>query len=844
MPRPLTACVIAALLLVAACPAAGACDPAVAARTPALVAARIDQYRFAPRAAGTFRALAGRGDPAAIPSEEFTYAQIPPSQRRLIARMLPGQEPLDGDYWSPSPGDCRIDYAVRVASARIARFGETHPYVAQWLRVQRAVFAACRSRNSGDWTSTAAQRSSRRSSVALPPAMPTDDPGLAALQRDDRAYQQASLLFYQYDPAAERAFRAIAAGASPHAHIARYMRAALLARDLDIYYRHGEPTATAERTERADAALAETRFILADPRLADIHPLAQGLLGYLGYNVGGVPVREAQVGAMLDALDQPIERIAADPAAADRYDRAIADMGYLRWEDGGWDLPTEEHPISRAMAAQARQRPLASWLMVARSPFDTGPWSRAENWTYPDDSSRRLDQEPGRVAVVLNASFATNDQAGTWEAVDALILESRACPSDDRLAAVAPLFYHRVRTALMYPVLDDNYRPAPRQDGFPNALARLGSWPWRDGRHYRELVSDMLQYLIAVGRIGEARELRDRIGPRGEGYETATSALLLLAEDEDRFSAEIAAAPDAGQALLNQLSVPALARLAARTDLPAIARARFARVAWTRLYALQRPIPAALDRLMRGLNPEIASNWSSRPGARPGDRRLLLDVLRSPGLNILITASQRQPADPARDYHPDNPGLTGIDVWLHSDNNWWCAWQIVRHRVTASAVMYDAFFAPDSEGYRDRDPLAVAGAQQALVPLLGASWLWRARVEAEQAALAEISCAPRLLAERAVAWRGGGLFGGRLSGQDEALALAVRATRYGCQRQGGHAAYSRAAFTLLHARFPAGDAARRTPYWFDCSHFSGGCAGGAYPGGEPGWDRWTRRWTY
>jgi hypothetical protein len=837
MPKSLTACLIAALLLVAACPAAGACGAADAARTPVQVAARIDQYRFAPRAPGTFRALAGRGDPADIPTGEFTFAQIPPGQRGLIARMLPGQEPLDGDYWSPSPGDCRIDHAVSVASARVARFGENHPYVAQWLRVQRAVFTACRSRGPGDWSSTAAQRSSQRSRVALPPAMPTGDPGLAALQRDDRAYQQAALLFYQYDPGAESAFRAIAAGASLHAHIARYMIAALRARDLDVYY--GEQTPAAERTARANAALAD-----ADRRLADIHPLAQGLLGYLGYNVGGVRTREAQVESLLDALDQPIDRIAADAAAADRYDRAIADIGYLRWEDGGWDSPAEEHPISRAMAAQARRRPLASWLMVARSPFDTGPWSRGQNWTYPDDASRRLEQEPGRVAAVLNASFTTNDQAGTWDAVDALIRESRACPSDDRLAAVAPLFYHRVRTALMYPVLDDNYRPAARQDGFPNALARLETWPWRDSRHYRELVSDMLQYLIAVGRIGEARRLRDRIGPRGEGYEAATVALILLAEDEDHLAAEIAAAPDAGQALLHQLSVPALARLAARADLTAIARARFASVAWTRLYALQRPIPAALDRLMRGLNPEIASTWTSRPGAGPGDRRLLLDVLRSPGLNILITASQRQPVDAASGYHPDNPGLIRIDVWLHSDNNWWCAWQTLRHRVTASAVMYDAFFAPDSEGYRDRDPLAVAGAQAALVPLLGASWLWRARDEAEQAALAEIPCAPRLLAERALAWRGGGLFGGRVPGQDDALALAVRATRYGCQRQGGHAAYSRAAFTLLHARFPASDAARRTPYWFDCSHFSGGCAGGAYPGGEPSWDRWTVRWAY
>ena len=53
--------------------------------------------------------------------------------------------------------------------------------------------------------------------------------------------------------------------------------------------------------------------------------------------------------------------------------------------------------------------------------------------------------------------------------------------------------------------------------------------------------------------------------------------------------------------------------------------------------------------------------------------------------------------------------------------------------------------------------------------------------------------------------------------------MAVRSTRYGCQMNGGHGAYSKAAWDLLHRKFPDSPAARRTRWWFDCRHFTYGC---------------------
>jgi hypothetical protein len=216
---------------------------------------------------------------------------------------------------------------------------------------------------------------------------------------------------------------------------------------------------------------------------------------------------------------------------------------------------------------------------------------------------------------------------------------------------------------------------------------------------------------------------------------------------------------------------------------------------------------------MRRLNPEITGSWRSRPGSGPSDRLLLLDVLRSPGLNILMGRLFAE--DPP---YGSPPVLTKIDTFQHSDNNWWCAWQRARHRSSADAALYRQFLEDPSLPEEEQEG-GIARAERKLGPLLRRSWLWNAAAsEREQAALAGIDCAPKLLAERAVAWTGPSL-----GGQDEALALAVRATRYGCQRQGGHGVYSKAAFTLLHRRFPASGAAKRTRYWFDCSHFSYVC---------------------
>jgi hypothetical protein len=740
---------------------------------------------------------------------------------------------MGGSHYSwIETGECRPAYALRTASARIARLGADHPYVRQWLTAQRAAFSACAGRNPP--------------LQALPPPLRLADPSIARLQRDDRAYQAASQLFYRKADAAPAAFRRIAASSSEHAAMARYMMLVIKA-EWPVPRRPAAPARPGTEAERrvppmdsmasdestipVPEVLAEARSILADRRLASIHALTQGLVGSLGYSsdyessAHGIhawapQIRREQVRLTLEALRVPIGRLRTDPVARERYARALADIDKLHgdFDDPAWWLTgavPDDAFASRAMAAAARTDRLAAWLLVPKSPFERRPWLRA---------GRELERY-GPLYRFLSGTGGYPDSPG-WEAAqaslgagyddarwpDSEMAQALRCADEGSLAALPTLFYHRVRGGLMGKQGSDD----PGRT-FAQVLSRLESWPWQDSLHYRATVAASLRYLVGAGRIEDARRLRDRLALKDEYGAYYDVPLLLLAEDENRFVRQMRNdASSERPVLFNLLSVSALARLAERSDLPAEERARFARVAWTRLYAMGRPVPPGLDRLMRRLNPQIASGWTSKPGrGRPGDRRLLLDVLRSPGLNILMTDHQREPGSSDGD-----PGLTGIDTFQHSDNNWWCAWQPARHSAALDGLLFRQFFGDPNAHFRSdgEDPLEVAGARPTLEPLLRSSYSWNARGTAELEALSKIDCAPKLMAQRAIAWKGG-----RAPGQDEALALAVRATRYGCQRQGGHGAYSKAAFALLHHRFAQSAAAKRTRYWFNCAHFSSGC---------------------
>jgi hypothetical protein len=149
--------------------------------------------------------------------------------------------------------------AAQTLFQRITRFGPANPQVRDWLGAQDAVFVNC---NDGAAIPTAAAQ--------------TADP----LGRVDRAYQIAAAHFYAgaFDTALGE-FRAIAAdAASPWRTLAPYLAARTLVRKATLGAGEGEVD-----TKALAEADRQIGVILADPSLADVHPAALRLRGFVRF---------------------------------------------------------------------------------------------------------------------------------------------------------------------------------------------------------------------------------------------------------------------------------------------------------------------------------------------------------------------------------------------------------------------------------------------------------------------------------------------------------------------------------------------------------------------------------
>ncbi len=771
----------------------------------------LNYYFEHPNSPGAFRALTGQGV-APFATEETGVSAVLEDwsdQGPLMTRLFPGFVD-DGSFDSFR---CRPDYALQTLRARIAQLGANHPYVSRWVEVQRAVFAAC----AADETVAA---------VELPPALPIDNPVLARLQADDRAYQTASVAFYRGDrQSALAAFREIAHSDSPHRASGVYMVAAIRAgSDGSLLFGHGEKPLVDEAQ-----SIAEVEAILSDPGLVSVHPIAQELLGWIGANRADDATRRAQVRATLAALEAPGDRLAADPRVQRQYGLARQDIDglHLAGDQDGVDLawwlkggPPAGFTASQAMMDAARTDPMAAWLLFPPSCVQGQPWAPfaqngAQGWPALEAFAQAKAGQVGAAAQPwkrLSLSVSRHYDPALWSQVQDE--QARAAAGDEQaVAALAFDFYHQVRTALSAP------DAGSETTAFAVALAHMRAFPFKTSAPYLAAGHDGLQYLMTVGRVDDARQWRDILAAAGadlaQGCCVNNALLAILAEDPAHLATALTASSGAALPLQNNLSIAAMRGLAERPDMPSLVRARFARIAWGRTYALGETVDADLDQLTRTLNPEMTKAWIHRGGkpVKPGDHQALLDVLRSPAVNILIVDEDRN-IDPL---HPsdDGPGATRIDLFNHDDDNWWCRWKSGRNSRDVEGLLDDAFFA--SADMKLVDGRTAFGLRAQLRPVLAASYLVRNQAPAEAAALSQVTCAPKLLTERVLDWvkEPPWIFWGR-DGQAEALALAIKTTHYGCYSDGPHGAYSKAAWVLLHNRFPQTQWAIKTKYWYNC----------------------------
>jgi hypothetical protein len=347
--------------------------------------------------------------------------------------------------------------------------------------------------------------------------------------------------------------------------------------------------------------------------------------------------------------------------------------------------------------------------------------------------------------------------------------------------------------------------------------------------------------------VEEGRRFRDRLltpdfyaSIPAENREYRLSAyadfLEYVAEDEPAFLKAIELSTSKlSSPVMNFQSAETLRRLSAAPQFAPEQKAVLARAAWTRDFARGQAPNSKATAAMLAVNPELDLAFKTAAeefkSLKP-DQLRLLTMLRNPRFGILVNSP-----DWSDVIETKRADFSEIDLYDPNDKNWWCPYEPDR-QLLALRVDYDqqSGVGPATDYYAAKlkplvEPDAVAMAATIRDKALAQHPMIKAVNWKELKALASSPSAPAALSRAAIRW-------GKSAKADnaaaaEALALAVRATRYGCRWHGGHKAYSKPAQELLKNKFAASPWTAKTPYWFDCMNQQWDDKGNKVPNCKP-----------
>ena len=765
------------------------------------ISTAVDLYARDPFSARTFRVLKGLGDPMIDPDYGgYSSWQDADALKKLIAEISP--EAKQPNYYGY---ECRLGYPREVLEKRIADLGKTNPYVKQWVTVQLAVLAACDGEK-----------------IAELPGPLADQPSPAReLQEADRAYQTASLVFYTDRGKSVELYKAIGASTSPHKGAARYMVANILA--------NGKQLAEAR---------AEANAILADPSLASVHGITQELLGYIANLEDTAPGWSGLINETIGVLEKPAQDITASPALSKAYGRALYDIDFvgIRGKADDWwlDGKLPENPtISKAIVDATRQHPIAAWMIGGQTTqeyYQRAPWQfigpkwEARTEALVDRSLALVQGTPALAKDVFEALKAKPDDAtrkALWDKAQAAAKAANdSCGTAAETAAAGTFLTHATRVSALAGKFDEAY-------------AGLEAYPFKNSAAYTEnAILPLGQYLLGQGMVEEARRFRDRLltdelwaGLEKDegGANTLASIAMWAAEDRAHWDKALKHhAQKTGISLINFLPAKELRAMSKNENLfSAEERALFVRTAWTRLYARGSTPEKSFTEELYALNPQVKAVAdkvaADYPKAKEANRRLLT-ILRTPRMGILVNA----PGVWEPITMTGGGEVTALDSFDHNDKNWWCPFEPDR-QLGGLRDDFDALTGTQRAQWSVKSLEAVTEADAAATLAKKRESVLKAHPVVKTVSWKEINglssmpSAPKLVANQATRW-------GKAAGKDdtaaaEALALAIRTTRYGCNWHGGHGSYSKAAYDVLHRKFGTTTWATQTPFWFDCVNF-------------------------
>ncbi len=764
------------------------------------LAQKVDTYSAEPFGARAWRVMQGLGDP----NIEASYAdygnwQSQDAWKKLTAELAPDVPGVqDAGY------DCRLSYPLQILNERVQMFGKSSPYIKQWILAQARVLSAC----SGVETAQ----------FDLPAPLSDQPAAISEIQNQDRDYQTASVAFYKDKTKAVELFRKIGISNSPHKAYARYNVANLLANAKNVV-----------------AARAETKAILADPSLSSVHAITEELQGYIS-NIEDTPAGWTELlDSTLFVLAKPASEIAKSETLKVNYARALTDISYggiTAKQDDWWitgKLP-ENPTLSKAIVDVSRKSPMATWMMAGQSVatnYDRMSWAMiGDKWNgwatgYINNAEALITQPVGLSKDVLKLLMAKPDdatRAAVWaEAKKVLDATAKSCGAAPDTAAAGQFLLQAVRLSALAGKFDEAY------DGLLAA-------PLKSTKVYTEvIVPKLAAYILAIGDAEQGRRLRDKIltpaffnavplDQQANLRAQYSDFLSWVAEDQAHWlDAVTTSHVQLGNPLMNLMPRKTLQDIAGHAGFTPEQKAVLLRAAWTRNFALGEKQNLAVTAAMFVANPKIKTAYDEvvmEFPKLPENRALLLTILRNPRFGILVNSPDySEPIETARD------NFTGLDEYDHNDKNWWCPLEPSR-QLNAVRVSYGLASGGDitiDESKPERepafDPVLAARITQAREKLLAQHPVLKAVDVTEIKALASADSAPARLTKMAIKWAKASKGN---DGAPEALALAVRATRFGCTWHGGHKAYSKPAQELLKAKFPKSAWVAKTPYWFDC----------------------------
>ena len=466
----------------------------------------------------------------------------------------------------------------------------------------------------------------------------------------------------------------------------------------------------------------------------------------------------------------------------------------------------------------------------ANQKYQLAPWSLiGDKWQarMSDYVGKALAVQPtgakldGAALAMLKALAAKPDDASRAElwgqARQAMAAAEKSCGTAPETAAAGFLLNHAVRLSALAGKFDE-------------AEQGLAAVPFKAARAYSgTALYNLAQYLASQGNTVQARKLRDTLimpemqgslatEQRADDRNRYAALLAIVAEDEAHWKDAVLKKSDPGSDIIfNLLPTKTLWDLADDQSFTPRDRALFARAAWTRDYGLVRKVDGEHLVTLHSLNSEIKEIFDKvkveYPDISPRNQRLLT-ILRSPPHNILVSMPGGWQNESIK---PDS--FTEIDGWNPNDKNWWCPSEPDRQlgalrKQADNATGFPDYFDWIAKHVADvYDPAMRSGLDANRDAVLKAHPMIKAVDWKELRSLSRMPQGPERLTKAAIDW---GKASKGKDGAPEALALAVRTTRYGCNWHGGHAAYSKPAQQLLATKFAGTPWQQQTPYWFDC----------------------------